>query len=74
MLLFPFLNLSIINKYVGTDLDIIWIENLEDYKKSWNRMIESSAREIYPSHGAPFPKKDLIKYRYYLEKMSLTKM
>jgi glyoxylase-like metal-dependent hydrolase (beta-lactamase superfamily II) len=53
---------------------IIWIENLEDYKKSWNRMIESSAKEIYPSHGALFPKKDLIKYRDYLEKMNQTKM
>jgi len=36
-------------------------------------MIESSAREIYPSHGAPFPKKDLIKYRDYLEKLNQTK-
>ena len=62
------------NGFPSIKRNIIGIENLEDYKKSWNRMIESSAREIYPSHGAPFPKKDLIKYRYYLEKMNLTKM
>ena len=53
--------------------NIIWIENLVDYKKSWDKIIESSAKEIYPSHGAPFPKKDLIKYRDYLEKMNQTK-
>lgn len=62
------------NGFPSIKRNIIWIENLEDYKKSWNTMIESSARKIYPSHGAPFPKKDLIKYRDYLEKMNQTKM
>ncbi len=61
------------NGFPSIKRNIIWIENLEDYKKSWDRMIESSAREIYPSHGAPFPKKDLIKYRDYLGKMDQTK-
>jgi len=61
------------NGFPSIKRNIIWIENLEDYKKSWNRMIESSAREIYPSHGSPFPKKDLIKYRDYLEKINHTK-
>jgi glyoxylase-like metal-dependent hydrolase (beta-lactamase superfamily II) len=62
------------NGFPSLKRNIIWIENLEDYKKSWKRMIESSAREIYPSHGPPFPKKDLIKYRDYLEKMNQSKM
>ncbi len=61
------------NGFPSIKRNIIWIENLEDYKKSWDRMIESSASEIYPSHGAPFPKKDLIKYRDHLEKMNQTK-
>jgi glyoxylase-like metal-dependent hydrolase (beta-lactamase superfamily II) len=61
------------NGFPSVKRNIIWIENLEDYKKSWNKMIESSAREIYPSHGAPFSKKDLIKYLDYLEKMNQTK-
>jgi len=59
------------NGFPSIKRNIIWIENLEDYKKSWNTMIESSAIEIYPSHGAPFPKKDLIKYHDYLEKIKL---
>jgi glyoxylase-like metal-dependent hydrolase (beta-lactamase superfamily II) len=61
------------NGFPSIKRNIIWIENLKDYKKSWNRMIESSAREIYPSHGAQFPKKDLIKYRDYLDKINQTK-
>lgn len=61
------------NGFPSIKRNIIWIENLEDYKKSWNKMIESSAKEIYPSHGAPFPRQDLIKYRDYLEKMIQTK-
>ena len=61
------------NGFPSIKRNIIWIENLEDYKKSWNKMIESSAREIYPSHGAPFPMKDLIKYHDYLKKMNQTK-
>jgi aminoglycoside phosphotransferase (APT) family kinase protein len=31
LLLFPFLNMSIINRYAGTDLDIIWIENFKKF-------------------------------------------
>lgn len=61
------------NGFPSIKRNIIWIENLVDYKESWDKMIESSAKEIYPSHGAPFPKKDLIKYRDYLEKMNQTK-
>ena len=59
------------NGFPSIKRNILWIENPEDYKKSWNTMIESPAIEIYPSHGAPFPKKDLIKYRDYLEKIKL---
>lgn len=61
------------NGFPGIKRNIIWIENLEDYKKSWDRMIESRANLIYPGHGAPFPKKDLIKYRDHLEKIHLAK-
>lgn len=51
--------------------NIIWIENVEDYRQSWNTMIQSPAEVIYPSHGKPFPKSDLLKYRKYLEKIKL---
>ena len=62
------------NGFPSIKRNIIWIENPEDYRKSWNRMIESPAREICPCHGPPFPKDDLIKYRDHLEKMIRSKM
>lgn len=61
------------NNFLSINRNIIWIENPDEYKKSWDKMIESSAISIYPSHGSPFPKKDLIKYRKKLEKLNLHK-
>ena len=59
------------NGFPSVKRNIIWIENLEDYRNSWDIMIKSSAKEIYPSHGKPFPKSDLIKYRKHLDKIRL---
>ncbi len=59
------------NNFPSIKRNIIWIENLDDYRKSWNTMIQSSAHTIYPSHGSPFPKKDLIRYSSYLEKIKI---
>ncbi len=51
--------------------NIIWIEDVEDYRQSWDAMIQSPVEVIYPSHGSPFPKQDLVKYRKYLDKIRL---
>lgn len=59
------------NGFPSINRNIIWIENLEEYRKSWDIMIQSSAKMIFPSHGKPFPKKDLIKYRSYLNSIKL---
>jgi glyoxylase-like metal-dependent hydrolase (beta-lactamase superfamily II) len=59
------------NGFPSVRRNIIWIENLADYRRSWDTMITSPARVIYPSHGAPFPQSDLIKYRGSLEKIRL---
>lgn len=59
------------NGFPSIKRNIIWIENLEDYKESWDIMIQSSAKMIYPSHGEPFSKKDLIKYCSYLNRIRL---
>ncbi len=62
------------NGFPGINRNIIWIESLPDYKKSWDRMIKSKAEYIYPSHGKPFPKKDLSRFRSKLEKIRLYKV
>ena len=61
------------NGFPSIKRNIIWIENVENYRKSWDTMIESSAEMIYPSHGLPFPKQDLIKYRKSLNNIKLHK-
>ncbi len=59
------------NGFPSVKRNIIWIENVEDYRQSWDAMIQSPAEVIYPSHGAPFPKQDLVRYRKYLDKIRL---
>lgn len=46
---------------------IIWIESLEQYKQSWEKMIALNPKMIYPSHEKPFPTTDLLKYQNRLE-------
>ena len=50
---------------------IIWIENLKDYKASWNTMIGLDFKTLYPSHGNPFSKEQLSKYQLNLQKLHL---
>ncbi|HKK96030.1 MAG TPA: MBL fold metallo-hydrolase [Anaerovoracaceae bacterium] len=39
----------------------IWIESVEEYIKSWGKMIALKPITIYPGHGKPFPVVDLKK-------------
>ena len=38
---------------------IIWIEDLEQYRRSWERIIGAKPRILYPGHGKPFQTADL---------------
>jgi len=62
------------NGFPSIRRNIIWIENLEDYKRSWDTMINSNAVRIFPSHGRPFDKSDLIRFRPYLDRIELRAM
>lgn len=59
------------NGFPSIHRKIIWIENLQDYKRSWNTMIGCKAKMIYPAHGKPFPSSDLDKFKHNLDKMML---
>ena len=59
------------NGFPSVHHNIIWIEDLAAYRKSWNTMIESPAKEIYPSHGRLFPKQDLIRFYKHLEALKI---
>ena len=49
----------------------IWIENLQQYKRSWETILEKNPAILYPAHGKPFKTKDLQKYLKSLDSMKL---
>ena len=53
---------------------IIWVENVNELKTSWELLINSKAEIIYPAHGKPFSKKDLVKYINSISKIKLRKL
>lgn len=61
------------NGFPSIKRNIIWIEDLDSYKRSWDIMIKSKANVIFPSHGKPFPKKDLIRFYKYLYSIRIHK-
>ena len=52
----------------------IWIENLPQFRRSWETIIERSPRLLYPAHGKPFPIEDLKKYLNTLDKVKLREL
>ena len=59
------------NGFPSINRVIIWIEDLERYEQSWKKMIALNPTIIYPSHGKPFPTKDLVKYQCHLDGIRL---
>ena len=49
----------------------IWIENLQQFKQSWQTILAAAPKTIYPAHGNPFPTSDLKKYLPALDKIKL---
>ena len=50
---------------------IIWIEDLKQYRKSWEAMISKNPEMIFPAHGKPFKATDLKKYLKTLDRVKL---
>ena len=50
---------------------IIWIENLQQYKHSWETILKLDPTTLYPAHGRPFPAGDLKKYLPYLDRIRI---
>jgi len=62
---------AVMNGIPGKNHVIIWIEDLEDYKASWKKMMNLDFQKVYPAHGKPFMKEQLIKYAEKLDKIRL---
>lgn len=52
----------------------IWIENVKEYKNSWEILISQNAKYIYPSHGKPFKDNDLKVNMCHIERVRLYKL
>ena len=50
---------------------IIWIENVYQFKQSWDVILNTDAEKIYPAHGMPFDKNDIRKYIHKIQNVSL---
>lgn len=59
------------NAVISVARHTIWIDDAEQFGKSWDRMLSLSPSRIYPSHGSPFPPRDLVRYRNYLQGKTL---
>ena len=55
------------NAIISVARHTIWIEDGEEFGRSWDRMLALNPTKIYPSHGNAFPPGDLVHYRYYLK-------
>nr|UWI50646.1 MBL fold metallo-hydrolase [Clostridioides difficile] len=49
----------------------IWAEDKTDFVQSWERIISTKPKMIYPGHGKPFKSSKLEKNLYYVHKINL---
>lgn len=50
---------------------IIWIEDMQQYCRSWRKMIRLPIKSVYPAHGNPFPAAELLRSYSLLEHIRL---
>ena len=50
---------------------IIWIENVYQFKQSWDVILNTDAEKIYPAHGMSFDKNDIRKYIHKIQNLRL---
>lgn len=61
------------NNFPSINRFIIWIEDVEAYRQSWLKIINTDCETIYPAHGKPFKKSDLEKYISKIDDIKLIK-
>jgi glyoxylase-like metal-dependent hydrolase (beta-lactamase superfamily II) len=64
---------------LGTKYHTIFVNDLDQYYNSWQKLIDSEAQEIYPGHGKPFSIEKLKeniyweKIKHFFDKIKATK-
>ena len=49
----------------------IWVGDKDAFESSWDRMLASDAKKIYPAHGNPFPPQELERNKKYIADLNL---
>lgn len=62
-----------INGFPAIHRKTFLIENLEEYKTSWKKIIDLNPHTIIPCHGKSFPISDMKKYQGKVDKIKLWK-
>ena len=55
------------NAFISVARHTIWIEDAQEFGRSWDKMLALNPTKIYPSHGTPFPPNDLVRYRHFMD-------
>lgn len=59
------------NNFPSRKRVIIWIEDLRQFRQSWETILQTAPETLYPAHGKPFPLSDLKKYLPALDRVKL---
>ena len=49
----------------------VWAENKDDYKSSWNKIIKTKAKKLFPGHGKPFKLDNIKANLNYVDKIKI---
>lgn len=49
----------------------IWVEDTAAFEASWDRMLASHGKRIYPAHGKPFPPEALVQNKKFIADIRL---
>ncbi len=59
------------NGFPSVRRTIIWIEDVRQYKRSWEKILRADPAVLYPGHGKPFSTSDLNRYLDSLDRVKL---
>lgn len=48
-------------RFAGTKHCVVFVGNLDEYYKSWRKLLAAGAKRILPAHGKPFPSSELAR-------------
>ena len=59
------------NNFPSRHRVIIWIEDLRQYRQSWETILKINPAMLFPAHGKPFQTSDLKKHLSHLDRIRL---